>query len=352
MIPDSIRKGAVEAQAFLKEAHELLPPDAVKIISKASLTEMGQYHWSHTYKDVPPGELVDYESIDNYFTWVNGLEPLQRYYQHQVSQIPDQKISIMFSSRWVDSGLPVFRLGHKKTAALMATTISKDSLKYIQPPWPAFFIEVPPGIIEIKDGGRSAPIKGVVVHAVNHPPGKSDIMSGLGWTWMAITDTTLVQWHLNATPEILVGKEESADYWHGIGLDYDDYDKRVGVLIGRLIAALCLMQSDPTQFKERREIYKDKGYQGKRKKTSQDAPNYRVFVDADPIEVDVREAVHAYLRGERRSSIPSVRTQVIGHLKLQPHGPHNSLRKVIWRKPYWTRGIEGAPIAKRTIDLK
>lgn len=69
------------------------------------------------------------------------------------------------------------------------------------------------------------------------------------------------------------------------------------------------------------------------------------------IQVDMREALQSYLKGKRGSSVPSVRALVRGHLKLQPHGPKNSLRKVIWRKPYWSRGLDGSPIAKRTVDI-
>lgn len=347
------RLEAIEAQQFLNATLEQLPEEAVRVISKSSLTQAGLHYWPHTYQGRAPDESLDYDAIDGYYDWLRQLlvdDPVQGIYQYQLTQIPDQKIAIMASARWVDAGLPTFRLGHKKAAALMATTISKDSLSHVKPPWPAFFIEMPDGLLELKDGERRASVRGVIVHTVFHPEGRGGINKGLCWTWMALTDTALVQWHLNATPEILVGKEESDDFWHGVGLDYDDYDKKVEVLVGRLIVALCLMRSDPAQFKERQEVYKPVEYRNK-KKAPQGAPNYRVFVDARPIEVDVRPALHSYLKGER-NALPSVRTLVSGHLKLQPHGPHNSLRKLIWREPYWSRGLEGAPIAKRTVDIE
>ncbi len=34
-------------------------------------------------------------------------------------------------------------------------------------------------------------------------------------------------------------------------------------------------------------------------------------------------------------------------LKAQPHGSQNTLRRVIWRQPYWSRGLEGSLLAKR-----
>lgn len=47
----------------------------------------------------------------------------------------------------------------------------------------------------------------------------------------------------------------------------------------------------------------------------------------------------------------SVRTMVRGHWRQQAHGPHHSLRKVIWIRPTW-RGPEDAPISIHATRLK
>lgn len=346
-----IRQNAIDAQKFINDTLNQTPETASLAMSKHTLTQAGLHYWPHTYKGREANENTDYDAIDGFMKWVGDLlieDPVQGIYQYQVSQIPDHKIAIMASARWVDCGLPTFRLGHRKVAALMASTISKETLEHLRAPWPAFFIEVPEGLLELRDGDRRNAVKGVIVHTIFHPEGRSEVNSGLCWTWLAVTETSLVQWNINATPEFLIGAEESPDFWQGVGLDYDDYDKRVEVLIGRLIVALCLMKSDPNQFKERQEVFRVDGYH-KNKKVPKDAPSYRVFVDTAPVEVDARPALHAYLSG-KSSRIPTVRTLVAGHLKMQPYGHENSLRKLIWRQPYW-RGPEGAPLAKRTHDL-
>lgn len=37
----------------------------------------------------------------------------------------------------------------------------------------------------------------------------------------------------------------------------------------------------------------------------------------------------------------TIRVKVAGHWKMQPHGPNNSLRKIIWREPFWRGPLSG-----------
>ena len=59
--------------------------------------------------------------------------------------------------------------------------------------------------------------------------------------------------------------------------------------------------------------------------------------------------VREYLEGKSHRS-PSVQVLVSGHYKMQPHGTKNSLRKLIWRAPFW-RGPDDAPIPIRAHVL-
>lgn len=283
MSRESVRLLARQAQNFLNEAVAQLPEGSFQNLTKATLTQSGLYHWEHTYKGVEAGDTADHEATMNYVRWMEELmqeDPIQGYYQLQMTQIPDQKIAILSAARWADAGLPVFRLGHKKIAALMATNISESSLEHVYPPWPAFYIEVPDGLLHVKEGTLMQSIKGILVHVLEHPKGTGDVVEGTCWTWMAVTGTRLVQWNLNAKIENLGGNMATEeDYWSDFWLEFDDYDKRLNMLIGRLIMSLCLTMNDISLFKERKEAYHVPGAK-KSKKGTQDAPNYRVFVDA------------------------------------------------------------------------
>jgi len=67
------------------------------------------------------------------------------------------------------------------------------------------------------------------------------------------------------------------------------------------------------------------------------------------VKHDFRDRVRDYVEGKSHSA-PNVQVLVSGHHKMQPHGPGNSLRKLIWREPFW-RGPEDAPIAIRPHKL-
>lgn len=46
-----------------------------------------------------------------------------------------------------------------------------------------------------------------------------------------------------------------------------------------------------------------------------------------------------------------VRTRVAGHWRNQPHGPQNSLRKLLWIQPFW-RGAEDAPVSTPKHEVR
>jgi phage terminase small subunit len=77
-------------------------------------------------------------------------------------------------------------------------------------------------------------------------------------------------------------------------------------------------------------------------KPVKDSPVYKVFSEKQPINVDARRYVSAYLKGERDS--PDVRLMVRGHHKMQAHGPRLTLRKLLWIEPYPRGGMENDPI--------
>ncbi len=66
------------------------------------------------------------------------------------------------------------------------------------------------------------------------------------------------------------------------------------------------------------------------------------------LKVDCRQAVKRFLStgAGKKGGPQTVQTLVRGHHKKQPFGPRSTLRKVIWREPFW-RGPEDAPIMTR-----
>jgi hypothetical protein len=81
-------------------------------------------------------------------------------------------------------------------------------------------------------------------------------------------------------------------------------------------------------------------------------PTAWVFQMTDDVNVDCREWVTSFMRGNKGTR-PSLQTLVRGHHKRQAHGPSNTLRKWITVEPYW-RGPDDAPIAVKAhlIDGK
>jgi hypothetical protein len=118
-----------------------------------------------------------------------------------------------------------------------------------------------------------------------------------------------------------------------------------------LIVNTALAMSDPrnvTEAHQGRVRHKMNSAFGGR---TEPEPTCRTYVLGKNIQLstDLRPELRRYLSGERRS--PNVQVLVSGHYKMQPHGPRSTLRKLIWREPFW-RGPEDAPIPIRSHVLE
>jgi hypothetical protein len=74
-------------------------------------------------------------------------------------------------------------------------------------------------------------------------------------------------------------------------------------------------------------------------------PLFRTFQVGKPVSVDCREALRAYVLGQRRGPV-TVQWLVRGHWRNQPCGPGLTDRKGIWIMPHW-KGPADAPINLR-----
>jgi hypothetical protein len=342
---------AQRATELLKQAD---PGIFARDVTKEMLVTIGQLLWSHTYKL----SQNDYDVNPNILDYIETMaihDPVKALIFGESLKIPDQQVSTFAAARWVDQGLPIIRLGHKRAAAFMATTIGEENVEFIKPPFKAFYIEMPDQLLMLTGhDGEQVSVKGVLVHVMNlkgipMEDGQGDVYTedAERWRWIAITDTSLVQWELNRKLEELAGYNVRENNWDGVGLPIEDYDQRLSMLVGRLICSVCLMMSSPGDLKVKTQAV-SRNKNGKRPLS--DAPSYRIFMESKPISIDVRPAIRSYLRGDRDS--PSVRLLVRGHWKNQAHGPGHSLRKHIHIEPYWRGGVDGDPIMQRVYNAE
>jgi hypothetical protein len=256
-------------------------------------------------------------------------------------------------ARWAHFGFPQVTMGHKFTAALLVTNATEEAVNAAMPPFPAFIIEVPNGLLFITDPhtGEPDPVRRILLMKQ-----VSDKLP-CGWTWSytaysekgislfryGVSSLELLPAWLDG-PELAGGRTRNDDK-NFLSFEPSESDKRMTALIGRLIVNTCLAFSDPTKVKEvgpGHAQWKSKTASGKNRKSDQ--PITRTFQVGAPVKHDFREHIRNYIAGIKREV--TVQVLVTGFHRMQPHGPKQSLRKLIWVEPFW-RGPEGAPIALR-----
>jgi hypothetical protein len=126
-----------------------------------------------------------------------------------------------------------------------------------------------------------------------------------------------------------------------------DHDARACAAIGRIIVNTALAMSDPRNVTLSRPARVRHRVNSAFKGRVEPEPTCRQYVLGKDIHLstDLRPELRRYLSGHRKS--PSVQVLVSGHYKMQPYGPKSSLRKLIWREPFW-RGPEDSPIPIRS----
>lgn len=327
-----------EVRAALEERRAVLSGDpTVDNISKESLVEIAEVTYPLIYKD----SANEDEAEDRLVEYVGSY-----------TTDPDQVIVAIGAGCWKKNGFPVIRLGHKRAAALMATEITEQSIEFVKAPFGAFFIELPDNLLHVSDvDGKLVKATGVLVHsrtfAVEAHYANKVRAPGTYWNYVVLTDTSLIQWKINRLVREVAGLSNRDNEWEGFGLPISDYDSRLDLLVGRLICSTCIMMSNPENLKTKIEATR-RNKSGK--KADRTAPTYKVFTERQPINVDVRHYVSAYLKGERDS--PHVRLMVRGHHKMQAHGEKLSLRKLKWIEPYMRGGNEKDPILRSIYEAK
>jgi hypothetical protein len=319
------------AQARLRQYSSQVRDAKVEGISKSTIAQIGEAMWSHTYRTTSSDEAAR----DNWVDYVESLrnEPERHFVMSEQMKLADAVILMLGGARWFGEGLPVYRLGHKRTAAFMATNVSVDMAEHVKPPFRAFYIELPDGLIEITNAeGKLRPAIGVFVHVVNVTPERDGADAALPpgeyWRWICMTRADLMLWEMNRhVDELIAGTVIPEDEYFGIGWEMDDHDLRVRRLVTRLIVSLCLDLASGKTSKRKLEPTARAG-----KKAAKGGPSFNVFLDPTEIDIDARPYVRAFLAGDRKS--PDFQQLVKGHWKNQAYGPGLSLRKPIQILPY------------------
>jgi hypothetical protein len=329
------RLDQVAAQARLREYAKLKssPNDKFTTMSRSVIAQIGQFNWRRTYYGVSPSD------DDATARWINYIDSLrftdveQHFLLSQQLLLMDATILNFGSARWFGEGLPCFRLGHKQAAALMSTTVSADMAEHIKPPFRAFYIELPNGLLELTGtDGEIYPAVGVLVQVIvtdqeHETIHGTKLPAGSYWRWLCTTRSPTLLWEMNRRlDELIAGTVLPDDDYYGIGVELDDHDHRVRRLVKRLITSLCLELTSGKELKRKVEPWAREG------KKAKGGPSFNVFIDPTELEVDLRPYIKAFLSGERKS--PDYQHWVEGHWKNQPYGPRLSLRKPIHILPY------------------
>ncbi len=234
---------------------------------------------------------------------------------------------------WYEHGLQRFEIGAKFAASLVCTAVRAEDVE-VRMPFPAFMIQLPDGVFE--SGGQPISFLTLLhyedaVHVGCFGGSSTVFMIKCGAKGGSLNG--LVR---SASPETIEASLSEMDRsWR----DTTGIHERAREAISQVIFGVCAhLQGGgagaPLEQLPTRARTNERG--------DPVARTYRLY---PVVHSDCRDYVRGYLRGER-SSVPHVRTLVMGHYRNQPHGPGRSERKVIWIQPHW-RGPEDAPLAVR-----
>ncbi len=263
-------------------------------------------------------------------------------------------------SEWAENAFPRVQMSHSYAAMLMATTISAKELDQVEAPWPAFAVEIPDKLLPIQAKGVESCITRVCVNTHFMP----SMMPAERW-WTHWMQGPRIELHRAGTlDDMATGKSSGKGHLHEVhdaprldALDAplpedhdafwehydDDQENRIAMLVSRLVIGVCVMMTEKANYVERPiDLSKKIGPFASR---FQKMPESRLYTLGKPTKVDFRQAVRAFVEGRSRGAM-TVQRLVAGHYKRQPYGPNSSLRKWIFRQPYW-QGPSDGPVLVR-----
>lgn len=250
---------------------------------------------------------------------------------------------LAFAAHWADQAFPQLEVGQKYAAALMATKLSDPAiLSDIKPPWRAFLLEVPPGLLPV-DSVLSGGVSYVSRIFVNYR--RTDERPEGYWALIMSTSDGTEIWRNSTAAKLLsddqsaLGLNDESENRGAYDFDTSDRDNRTALLATRLVFGLCLAMSNPANVQP---IGRAKSSPNIRPKGQRIPPQTRVFRVGKPITLDVRQTIQNFaIHGpSRKGSTPSLQHLVRGHWKPRLAA---RLGHPVWIEPYY-RGPEDAPL--------
>lgn len=259
--------------------------------------------------------------------------------------------SALFAAAWADVAYPKIITTHRYAAALMCTKIDPSIAVDIRPPWKAFAIAVPNGLLV--SGDREYDTIAVLlapddecngIIALPGVPGTARakvvmvVAGGGGHLCMNVIGSTIENGLFNEPAEFLTYDRKVPSAAEG---------KRRILLCARRLVVGMLVALQAREFAEESRQQRQASVRRK------GAPAHRIiFVRPASVAIDCRPAIREYLEGAGTpGESPIFQTMVRGHYKRQVCGVGRVDRRVIWIEPYW-RGPEEAEILVRPHRVK
>jgi hypothetical protein len=267
----------------------------------------------------------------------------------QNTLIRDNTLLYLSLFKWAQTGFQTFRMDHALCAGLMSSTFSPEVVAEVHRPYDAFCIDVPDGILYSQEPRGTSPIRKILVSKM----GEEGENRG-DWSYVAFDTRYMMIWRTSYTAQKMV---RDTDPFVDLSGNMEEHDKRLALLIGRLIIGTCCLVTNVRE----KSASTDETLTpiGNHARYNHAVANGLPFAAAEPvawklgtdIQVDLRERIQKYLSGRGTGKSLQVRTLVQGHMRNQPWGPNNSLRRNQWIKPY-EKGPENAPMLVRAKILK
>ncbi len=251
---------------------------------------------------------------------------------------------------WLESGFPTISVGSRLAASLMCTSLPKEHLGDVRPPWRCFSIQVPKGLLG--DAAREVVVLFPRPEEDRHERSEPSIqvfqfIEGIPAYYGR--EPSLVDWadldlekgadNFSVQDGVINGRGSwVSSGWTSTPIGHES---RVAVLVGRLIVGLCI-EFDTPHLRDciARGPKNQQGFNRRGEPTSW------TFTLGRPTRADLTEAVRAYVGGSGTSGKLKIQHMVRGHRKRQVCGPDGTERQWIHVEPYW-RGDPDAPIAVR-----
>jgi hypothetical protein len=295
------------------------------------LMDLGAMLEPHTYRHTAD-RAEALHRLDRWARGPTGRPDLAYWLEKAVGHVH----KIAWTARWASCGFPKVVIGHRLAASLMATRLAPDAAEAIRPPWTAYAVVLPTGLVPLRD--RTANVERAADYLLVER--EQDFS-------LVIAEVASSPFFIAGTSPSLVppadASRDASDEWEG----HSDYapearDHRTIDLAWRLVAGIEIELTDRSRVRVAGSGRPNKDREPR-------GESERTYVLTRQVVVDCRTAVRDRILGVR-SSAPSVQVLVRGHWKWQPHGPENRQRKWIHVEGYW-RGPEDAPIAVRPHEV-